>query len=57
MKYFVAKIISLIFSLEVSTKISSYSAAVQFNRDREIIVYYDYDLFKLSVKLKCMKSL
>lgn len=53
----VTKIISLIFSLEVSTKISSHSAAVKFNRGREIIVYDDYDLFKLSVMSKCMKSL
>ena len=53
----VLKIISLIFSVQVSTKAASYSAAAQFNRGREIIVYYDYDLFKLSVMLQCMKSL
>lgn len=51
------KKVSLIFSLEVSTKISSHSAAVQSSRGKEIIVYYDNDLFKFSVMLKGMKSL
>lgn len=52
----VEKIILLIFSVQVSTKLSSCSVAAQFN-GVEIIVCYDYDLFKLPVMLQCMKSL